>query len=123
MRVLSWVWAIMLVTVSAALAGCERGLSPGEQNALGAAVWEAQCQACHTEGGIGPRLTRPGLASRRSPGLLVDYTRLTMPYGMGGALTDDEYRAVVAFLLHEHGLLPENMAVGTASADTVRLEG
>jgi hypothetical protein len=46
-----------------------------------------------------------------------------MPYGMGGALTDDEYRAVVAFLLHEHGLLPENMAVGTTSADTVRLEG
>jgi len=121
--VLSRVWAFMLVTVSAALAGCKRGMSPGEQNALGAAVWEAQCQACHTEGGIGPRLTRPVLASRRSPGLLVDYTRLTMPYGMGGALTDDEYRAVVAFLLHEHGLLPENMAVGTASADTVRLEG
>ena len=120
---LSRVWAVMLVTVSAASAGCERTLSPGEQNALGAAVWEAQCQACHSEGGIGPRITRPVLASRRSPGLLVDYTRLTMPYGMGGSLTDDEYRAVVAFLLHEHGLLPENMAVGTASADTVRLEG
>ena len=111
----------MLLTVSAASAGCERGLSPGEQNALGAAVWAAQCQACHTEGGIGPRLTGPVLASRRSPGLLVDYTRLTMPYGMGGALTDDEYRAVVAFLLHEHDLLPENMAVGNASADTLRL--
>ncbi len=123
MGVLSRVWAFMLVTVSAASAGCERGMSPGEQNALGAAVWEAQCQACHTEGGIGPRITRPVLASRRSPGLLVDYTRLTMPFGMGGALTDDEYRAVVAFLLHEHGLLPENMAVGTTSADTVRLEG
>ncbi len=113
----------MFVTVSATLAGCERGLSPGEQNALGAAVWEAQCQACHTEGGIGTRLTPPALAEYGSPGGLVDYTRLAMPYGMGGALTDDEYRAVVAFLLHEHGLLPENMAVGTASADTVRLEG
>ena len=111
----------MLVTVSFALAGCERALSPGEQNALGATVWEAQCRACHNEGGIGTRLTGPVLASRRSPGLLVDYTRLTMPYGMGGTLTDDEYRAVVAFLLHEHGLLPENMAVGNASADTLRL--
>ena len=99
-----------------------RGLSPGEQNALGAAVWEAHCQACHAEGGIGTRLTRPVLASRRSPELLVDYTRLAMPYGMGGTLTDDEYRAVVAYLLHEHGLLAEDVAVGPASADTFRLE-
>ena len=112
----------MLVTVSTTLAGCERGPSPGEQNALGAAVWEAQCRTCHTEGGIGPQITRPVLASRRSPGLLVDYTQQTMPYGMGGALTDDEYRAVVAFLLHEHGLLPENVAVGPASLDTFQLE-
>ena len=112
----------MLVMVSAALAGCEQGPSPDEQNALGAAVWEAHCQACHTEGGLGTRITPPGLAEYGSPGGLVDYTRLAMPYGLGGMLTDDEYRAVVAFLLHEHGLLPENMAVGTASVDTLRLE-
>ena len=119
---LSRVWAVVLVTVSVALAGCERALSPGEQNAQGAAVWEARCQFCHTEGGLGTRLTPPTLASYRSVGNLVDYTRRAMPYGLGGSLTDDEYRAVVAFLLHEHGLLPENIAVGVASADTLRLE-
>ena len=119
---LSRVWAIVLVTVSAALAGCERGLSPGEQNTLGASVWEAKCRFCHTEGGLGTRITPAGLASYRSVENLVDYIRLAMPYGMGGTLTDDEYRAVVAFLLHEHGLLPANMAVEAASADTFRLE-
>jgi cytochrome c len=116
------VWAVVLVTVSAAPAGCERGLSPGEQNAKGAAVWEAKCQFCHTEGGLGPRVTPAVLASYGSPAGVVEYTRLAMPYGMGGTLTDDEYHAVVAYLLHEHGLLPVDMAVGPASADTFQLE-
>ncbi len=116
------VWSVALVTGTAALAGCERGLSPGEQNTLGASVWEAKCQFCHTEGGLGTRITPANLASRRSVGNLVDYIRLAMPYGLGGTLTDEEYHAVVAFLLHEHGLLPENMAVGPASADTFRLD-
>ncbi len=115
-------WAVVLVTLSAALAGCGREPSPHEQNAQGVAVWETYCQACHTQGAIGTRLTLSGLASYGSPARLVDYTRLAMPYGMGGALTDDEYRAVVAYLLHEHGLLPANMAVGPASADTFQSE-
>ncbi len=89
---------------------------------MGAAIWEAQCQFCHTEGGLGPRLTPPGLASYGSVGKLVDYTRGAMPYGLGGTLTDDEYRAVVAYLLHEHGFLPEDVAVGPASVDTFQLE-
>ncbi len=122
MRVLSRGWAVVLVALSIGLAGCERGLSPAEQNALGAEVWGARCAFCHTEGGLGTRITPPGLASYGSLGNLVDYVRLAMPYGMGGTLTDEEYHAVVAFLLHEHGLLPENMAVGPASADTFRLD-
>jgi cytochrome c5 len=118
---LSRVW-VVVVTVSAALTGCERGPSPDEQNTLGASVWETKCQFCHTEGGLGTRITPASLASRGSVGNLVDYVRLAMPYGLGGTLPDEEYRAVVAFLLHEHGLLPENMAVGPASADTFRLD-
>ncbi len=119
---LSRVWVVVLVAVSAAVTGCERGPSPDEQNTLGASVWEAKCQFCHTEGGLGTRITPSGLAVYGSPGGLVDYTRLAMPYGMGGSLTDDEYRAVAAYLLHEHGLIPDDMAVGTARADTFQLE-
>ena len=112
---------MVLVTVSAALAGCERGPSPDEQNTLGASVWENKCQFCHTEGGLGTRITPASLASRGSVGNLVDYVRLAMPYGLGGTLPDEEYRAVGAFLLHEQGLLPDSMAVEAASAD-IRLE-
>ena len=82
-------------------------------------MWEAHCHACHAQGGIGARLTRAGLASYRSPDRLVDYVRLAMPYGMGGVLTDGEYRAVVAYMLHEHGLLPDTVAVGLTTADTL----
>ena len=122
MTKLSRVSVAILVAVSLATSGCERGPSPEEQNALGAEIWGARCQFCHTEGGLGTRITPAGLAGYRSPGGLVDYTKLAMPYGMGGTLTDDEYHAVVAFLLHEHGLLPENLAVGLESVDTLRLE-
>ena len=112
----------MLIAVSAAASGCERGpsppgQSPEEQDALGAEIWGAQCGFCHTEGGIGTRLTPSGLAAYGSPGGLVDYTRLAMPYGMGGTLADDEYRAVVAYLLHEHGLVPDDVAVGPEHAE------
>ncbi len=84
----------MLVAVSGATSGCERGLSPPglsaeEQNAQGAEIWGAKCRMCHTEGGIGTRITPLGLAAYGSPGGLVDYTRLAMPYAMGGTLTDD----------------------------------
>ena len=122
MTTFSRVWVAMLVAVSGAASGCERGPSPAEQNALGAEVWGTKCQFCHTEGGLGTRITPAGLAAYGSPGGLVDYTRLAMPYGLGGTLTDDEYHAVAAFLLHEHGLLPENVAVGLESVDTLRLE-
>ena len=118
----SRVCVAMLVAISGAASGCERGPSPEEQNALGAEVWGARCQFCHTEGGLGTRITPAGLAAYGSAGGLVDYTKLAMPYGMGGTLTDDEYHAVVAFLLHEYGLLPKNVAVGLERADTLRLE-
>ena len=117
LRVLSRVLAVTLIAVSGATSGCERGPSPEEQNVLGAEIWEAKCQFCHTEGGLGTRITPAGLAVYRSPGGLVDYTRLAMPYGMGGSLTDDEYRAVAAYLLHEHGLIPDDMAVWPQSAE------
>lgn len=105
---------VALVTVAASLGGCGRAPTPADQHAVGATVWELHCLACHTQdGGIGARLTQAGLASYGSAGRLVDYTRLAMPYGLGGTLTDDQYRAVVAYLLHEHGLLPDSVAVGS----------
>ena len=48
---------------------------------------------------------------------MVDYTRLAMPYGLGGTLTDPEYHAVVAYLLHENGLLPLDTAVGPGGSN------
>ena len=106
-----------MVFVSVSLSGCERGPAAADQHALGATVWETYCGDCHSRGGIGPPVSQVGLAAYRSPQGVVDYTRLAMPYGLGGTLTDPEYHAVVAYLLHENGLLPLDVAVGPGSSN------
>ncbi len=111
-----------VLLVPAALVSCGSELSADEQHAAGAQVWEVYCRECHSEGGIGTRISPSALASYRSAGALLDYTRLAMPYGMNGVLTDDEYAAVVAFLLHEHGLLPLETALDPAAAANIPLE-
>ncbi len=78
---------------------------------MGASIWETYCLECHSPGGIGPRIRASALTAYQTPAGLVSYTRLTMPYGMGGVLSDEEYFAVVAYLLHEFELLSEDVAL------------
>lgn len=112
--------ALALVLV---LVGCDGGPSPAEQDTLGETVWSESCRVCHIEGGIGRPLTKSVLRSYETAQSLVEYTSFAMPYGMGGSLTPEEYRAVTAYLLHRHRLLPSDVPLRAGATDTLQVDG
>ena len=101
-------WAGVLVAGTLALLGLTAAPVLGtdaSQVQSGADVYTAHCAVCHganLEGGAGPTLSEPGLHNRYASALdLYQNVKITMPLGGDGpgSLTDDEYLAVVAFLL------------------------
>ena len=121
------------------------GLPPGRGTARdGAAVYAKQCAACHGakgEGGTADRLVGAepkdvppfGPAYEQWRGsrpdvpftignfwpyapTVFDYVRRAMPPSAPGSLTADETYAVVAWLLAQNGIIPEDAVM---SADTL----
>ena len=119
------------------------GLPPGSgSHAKGAAVYAAQCAACHGARGEGlgayPKLVgrdpREGFPFARDPKLvktignywpyattLFDYVRRTMPLTSPGSLTDDEVYAVVAFLLAENEVIARDAVLDARALPAVRM--
>jgi mono/diheme cytochrome c family protein len=98
------------------------GLPPGRGSvAQGAAVYAAQCQACHGEKGAGkPNDALVGgigsLAPDKTPlktvgsywpyaTTLFDYVRRAMPFQESQSLTSDEVYAVSAYILNLNGII------------------
>ena len=86
------------------------GIYAAAQAIRGKDVYARSCAACHGANfqpapGVPPVKGAAFLANWRgkSVGDLYDYTRTNMPTGAGGSLPDDEYLAVVAFLLEANG--------------------
>ena len=120
------------------------GLPEGSGTANdGAAVYAANCLACHGEGGtdgLNDRLVggRGSLLSDnpiRTVGsfwpyatTLFDYVRRAMPYQTPGSLSNDEIYAVTAYLLYLNDIIAEDAemnaqtAAGCAHAES-RLRG
>lgn len=84
-----------------------------EQAQAGLAVYRAACSACHLESLQGrfeaPELAGPNFRAQWSDvpvTELLNYIRETMPVTEPASLSDDEYAAIVAYMLSENGVLP-----------------
>lgn len=80
------------------------------QAATGAQVYETACAACHLSGLQGsseaPELAGPNFRNQwgdRPVGDLLMYARRTMPPAAPGSISDEEYVAVVAYLMQSNG--------------------
>ena len=102
----------------------------------GAAVYVAQCQACHGAkgegkpadrlvGGIGSLGTDKQLMTVGSfwpyATTLFDYTRRAMPTTKPLSLTNNEVYAVTAYLLFLNGIIPENAEMNAQTLPQVRM--
>jgi cytochrome c len=102
--------------------GAASGLpeSQAEQVAAGRDVYTGQCAQCHGpngEGGTGPLVIGGGkrIATYASTDRLYDYVSRTMPFDEPGTLTPEQYWNVIAYLLDENELLPEDTVLGPES--------
>jgi S-disulfanyl-L-cysteine oxidoreductase SoxD len=115
--------------------GLGSGLWPGailaqdadRQVAQGEAIYARRCAKCHGangEGKMGPSLVGPQhhLSGYGTADVLFDYTRQVMPADRPGRMQDVEYWAVLAYLLHENGLLPEGTILESGTAPQVALD-
>jgi cytochrome c len=102
----------------------------------GAAVFVAQCQACHGEkgagkpadalvGGIGSLGTAKQSLTVGSfwpyATTLFDYTRRAMPTTKPLSLTNDEVYAVTAYILFLNGIIPENAQMNAQTLPQVKM--
>ena len=84
-----------------------------EQAQAGLAVYRAACSECHLDSLRGrfeaPELAGPNFRVQWAdvPVIqLLDYVRETMPVAEPSSLSDEDYAAVVAYMLRENGILP-----------------
>jgi S-disulfanyl-L-cysteine oxidoreductase SoxD len=113
----------LLVLLTAVSCGGDNGAtaeSQDEQVAAGRDAYAADCAKCHGEqgeGGTGPVLVGGSrrIASYGTTDRLYDYVSRTMPFDDAGSLSEDEYWAVIAYLLQENELLPADTVL---DADT-----
>ena len=112
------------------------GLPPGSGSvADGKGVYELSCLQCHGPTGTeGPndRLVARGEWDQWPPGRVVgaywpyattlfDYTRRAMPQTTPGTLSDDDVYAVVGYVLHLNGLVPEDAVLDAESLAAIEM--
>jgi len=112
------------------------GLPPGSGTpAQGASVYAAHCAACHGlngEGGLANRLvggepptsmgTRKTIANHWPYATTVfDNIRRSMPFEAPRSLSNDDYYAVVAWILAENNIIEENTVMSAETLPAVRM--
>jgi cytochrome c len=113
------------------------GLPSGSGDAVrGATVYQAHCQSCHGEQGVGGLNDRlaggHGSLTSNSPvktvgsywpyaTTLFDYVRRAMPYTAPGNLTDDDLFAVTAYVLFVNGIVSETMVVDAKTLPGIKM--
>ncbi|MDF0644418.1 MAG: cytochrome c [Nitrospira sp.] len=113
------------------------GLPPGRGTVTqGAAVFSAKCAVCHgptgQEGPMDRLVGGQGTLTTGQPiktigsywpyaTTLFDYVRRAMPFPAPQSLTADEVYAVVAWLLHQNGILPADAALDARTLPAVQM--
>src|SRR5438105_13143696 len=94
--------------------------------AAGRTVYQAQCASCHLPDLKGSGDAAPlagsefmGAWGRRSPRELLSFMQLTMPPTRPGALSQEEYVNVAAFVLQQNGAIAgaQPLAMTSATVD------
>lgn len=109
---------VMALLASAVTQAQERALSfTREQAAAGQAAYAANCITCHGPGLNGPQgkpLKGPEFMQKyggKSPAVLFEALRTTMPTGRAGSLDLATYAALTAFLLRENSIVAGETAL------------
>lgn len=110
--------ALAIVPAAAQEATSADGIYALEQAERGVEVYANNCAACHadnmtgTPGGPGIAGSRfKALWAKKSVGELYTKIHDTMPAGMGGSLTEEEYLDVVAYILQTNKFAPGDTAM------------
>ena len=116
---------VAIISCSLMLAG-QRGPAAGSytaaQAAAGRTTYQAQCAVCHLPDLKGSGDAAPLAGSefmeawgRRTPRELLSFMQLTMPPTSPGALSQDQYLNLVAFILQSNGAPAGNQALAAAT--------
>jgi mono/diheme cytochrome c family protein len=113
------------------------GLPPGSGTAKqGAAVFAAHCASCHGPTGQEGPMDRlvGGIGTLSSPKpvktigsywpyatTLYDYVHRAMPFSAPQSLSPDEVYSVVAWLLHQNGIIAEDVVVDAGSLPKIQM--
>jgi len=114
-----------------------RGLPPGEGTVQqGAQIYAMKCAGCHgPTGKEGPKdVLVGGHNSLRTPKplktigsywpyatTLYDYLRRAMPFSAPQSLTSDEIYALVAWLLHQNGIVAEDTLLDASGLSLIQM--
>src|SRR5215831_17717784 len=96
------------------------------QATAGRAAYQTNCAACHAadlSGREGPQLAGANFITQwgsRTSGELVRYLRSTMPPGAGGALPDQAYVEIAAFILDANSARAGSRALSADSTVVIR---
>jgi cytochrome c len=103
--------------------GAAQPPTPGDplQVTWGATIYRLECARCHNPGRSGPVLTEARLVRYPNAEELFVYIRQNMPLDKPGALPEQDYWDVTAYLLAMNGLLavPEQAVLNADSAHQV----
>ncbi len=113
------------------------GLPPGQGTvSKGATVFAAKCAFCHgvtgqegpndrLVGGLGTLASRQPIKTIGSywpfATTLYDYVRRAMPFNAPQSLTNDEVYAVVAWLLHQNGIIPADTMLDAKTLPAIHM--
>ena len=94
-----------LIAAAACLVACSPGADTPAVN--GEWAYTVRCSYCHdVPNGIGAAVTPGVLASYSTVGQLDRYLRVAMPHEAPGSLPDNEYDAILRYLIESRELVP-----------------